>query len=100
MANQLRIESANGAPVADYRIFEGYVEVRALNFSRPHLVETTGRWKRLTPTEISAHVKLCPVLGYWLRSRFERMKVTRMGWARGIALPPWWREATLAAQRC
>ena len=71
MANQLRIESANGAPIADYRVFEGYVEVRPLNFSRLHLFETTGRWKRLTPTEITAHVKLCPVLGYWLRSRFE-----------------------------
>ena len=71
MANQLRIESANGAPIADYRVFEGYVEVRALSFSRPHLLETSGRWKRLTPTEISAHVKLSPVLGYWLRSRFE-----------------------------
>ena len=34
MANQLRIESANGAPIADYRVFEGYVEVRALSFSR------------------------------------------------------------------
>src|SRR5438552_2962845 len=46
MANQLRIESANGAPIADCRVFEGYVEVRALSFSRPHLLETSGRWKR------------------------------------------------------
>lgn len=64
----LRLEAPDG--IEEYRIRAGEVEVRQLQ----HPVEEDRVWCRLTPEELSAHVKRNTVVAKWLTHR--------MGWRR------------------
>ena len=59
--NQLRIESAGGRPLIEYRIHHGHIEAR---------VPVEGEdWRRLSARELSAHLAQNPALAQWLRAR-------------------------------
>ena len=66
IANQLRIESAQGQPVVEYRIEQGHIEAR--------LDGEEGEWRRLSAREFSAHLAQEPVLGEWLRARAQERR--------------------------
>ena len=67
---QLRLESRNGSPATEYRTDRGNVEVRTLDCESDHV----RVWSRLTPEQLSIHVKRNTVVSRWL----ER----RLGWRR------------------
>lgn len=68
-ANQLHIESAEGHPVADYRIHHGHIEVRLPGHGEEG---DDGSWHRLSAREFSVHLAQNPALGHWLRARAQR----------------------------
>jgi hypothetical protein len=75
-ANQLHIESAQGHPVADYRIHHGHIEVR---LSAQGGEADDGSWRRLSAREFSAHLAQNPALGHWLRARAQRPRSPATG---------------------
>jgi hypothetical protein len=70
---RLRLESGDGSQAKEYRIEDGNVEVRTLD-PEGGSVRGTGVWWRLTPEQLSFHVKGNSVVAQWL----ER----RLGWRR------------------
>jgi hypothetical protein len=66
----LRLEARNSFPAKEYRIKRGSVEVRTFDCESDHM----GIWSRLTPEQLSTHVKHHTVVARWL----ER----RLGWRR------------------
>ena len=66
----LRLEARNGSPAKEYRIESGSVEVRTFDCESDHV----RIWSRLTPEQLSTHVKRHTVVARWL----ER----RLGWRR------------------
>jgi hypothetical protein len=66
----LRLEGRNGSPAKEYRIERGSVEVRTFDRESDHM----RIWSRLTPEQLSSHVKRHTVVARWL----ER----RLGWRR------------------
>lgn len=66
----LRLETADGTAMEEYRIDQGAVEVRHLS----HLGEHDSDWRRLTPAQLRDHVNRKTLLAQWL----ER----RLGWRR------------------
>lgn len=64
IANQLRIESAGGQPLVEYRIHHGHIEARVP-------VESED-WRCLSAREFSAHLMQNPALGQWLRARAQQ----------------------------
>jgi hypothetical protein len=67
---KLRLESRNGSPAKEYRIEGGNVEVRTLDRES----DDVSVWSRLTPEQMSIHVKRNTVVASWLESR--------LGWRR------------------
>ena len=67
---KLRLESGNGSLAREYRIEGGKVEVRMFECDSDHV----RVWLRLTPEQLSIHVKRNTVVARWL----ER----RLGWRR------------------
>ena len=76
----LRLEAADGSGVEEYRIFGDRVEVRRPRCGEenddPELVgdQVSGGWRRLTPSDLSRHVKDNTVVAHWLKQR--------LGWRR------------------
>jgi hypothetical protein len=66
---RLRIESVNGAPINDYRIRDGGVEVRSLEPSGQPYPDATSDWRVLDSSDIQAHRMLRTVVWRWLRVR-------------------------------
>jgi hypothetical protein len=66
---RLRIESVNGAPINDYRISDGWVEVRSLDPSGHAYPDGTSNWRVLDRNDIQAHRMLRTVVWRWLRVR-------------------------------
>lgn len=75
--NRLRIDSANGSRVVDYRIENGSVESRNLRLRDGATVVAAQQWHRLTPEELSSLVKSNPVLAQWLTRRMGVFAVVR-----------------------
>jgi hypothetical protein len=59
---KLRLESRNGSPAKEYRIAGGNVEVRTFDCEDDHV----RVWSRLTPEQVSIHVKRNTVVARWL----------------------------------
>jgi hypothetical protein len=68
---RLRLETADGFPVKEYRIEDGGVEVRVFDPKGP---SDESDWQQLTSDELRAHVQHNTVVAQWL----ER----RLGWRR------------------
>lgn len=64
IADQLRIESAQGRPIMEYRIHHAHIEAR--------LPAERGGWRRLSARDCSAHLAQNPALGHWLRARAQQ----------------------------
>jgi hypothetical protein len=62
---QLRLESRDGYSAKEYRIEDGKVEVRTLACES----DDGGVWSRLTPEQLSIHVKRNTVVARWLERR-------------------------------
>jgi hypothetical protein len=60
----LRLESRNGSPPKEYRIERGNVEVRTSDCEPYH----ARVWTRLTPEQLSTHVRRHTVVSRWLES--------------------------------
>ena len=80
MPMTLRLEAANGSGVEEYRIYEDAVEVRKLRcrgekadveLAAEHL---SDEWQRLSPGDLTVHVKSNTVVAQWLKHR--------LGWRR------------------
>jgi hypothetical protein len=67
----LRLEAPDG--IEEYRIRDGEVEVRQLE----HPVEEDRIWYRLTPRELTAHVKSNSVVAQWLKHRIGWRRLLR-----------------------
>ena len=76
----LRLEAADGSGVEEYRIHENGVEFRRSRSGEeqddPELLEeeVSDRWQRLSPADLTAHVKKNTVIAQWLKHR--------LGWRR------------------
>jgi len=66
---RLRIESANGSPINDYRISNVYVQVRALDPSGHPYASWVSRWRTLDDSDIELHHALRTVVSKWLEVR-------------------------------
>jgi hypothetical protein len=77
----LRLEARNGFAAKEYRIKRGSVEVRTFACESDHM----RIWSRLTPEQLSTHVKHHTVVARWLEHR--------LGWRRllraCVGLEPW-----------
>ena len=63
-SRQLLLESRKGL-AKEYRIADGRVEVRTLDCGADH----GNAWSRLTPEQLSTHVKRNTVVARWLERR-------------------------------
>ena len=77
MCNKLRIELDDGSRAVDYRIEEGRVERRVLlrTGEKNELIEKP--WRRLTPDQISSHVKAGTTVARWLSRRMGIHRLVR-----------------------
>ena len=66
---RLRVDAGDGSPVEDYRIENGYVEVRILDFNLECDLEGYHRWQRLTREQLISHVIGNTALARWLQRR-------------------------------
>jgi hypothetical protein len=69
MEARLRIESAHGAPVNDYRIRDGQVQLRSLDASGHPYPGSFSNWRSLNENDIRFHYVLGTVVSVWLRVR-------------------------------
>ncbi len=67
---RLRIESANGALVNDYRVRGKRVEVRSLTPAGQPVPDVLGSWRQLDESDITLHHSLRTPVSKWLRVRF------------------------------
>jgi len=80
MPMTLRLEATDGAGVEEYRIFEDAVEVRKLRCGEekddPELAaeQPSDQWRRLSPADLTGHVRNNTVVAQWLKHR--------LGWRR------------------
>jgi hypothetical protein len=73
---QLRLESAHGFPTKEYRLSHGKVEVRRLDSDNPYTPESM--WRRLTPQQLSDHVRRSDVVSKWLQQRIGWRRLLQM----------------------
>lgn len=66
---RLRVDRGDGSPVEDYRIEDGHVEVRILDFNSDCDVEGHHQWHRLTREQLTAHVMASTAVARWLHRR-------------------------------
>ena len=64
--NKLRVDPGDGSPVEDYRIENGHVEMRVLDFG---LDSDCRQWRRLTREQLISHVMSNTLLAQWLQRR-------------------------------
>src|SRR5260370_42186296 len=67
--NRLRIARYDGSAVADYPTEDDGVESRALQTATEGSSATENRWERLTPEQLSSHIRNDSVVARWLRRR-------------------------------
>src|SRR6266567_1798322 len=67
--NKLRVEACDGSPIEDYRIENGQVEKRILDFNIRSQGKGKGEWKRLTREQLVSHVMGNTVVARWLQRR-------------------------------
>ncbi len=66
---RLRIESASGALVNDYRIRGKSVEVRSLTPAGQPIPDSLGSWRMLDESDVALHHTLRTPVSKWLRVR-------------------------------
>ena len=71
--NLLRIPSANGSPVNEYRIHEGQIEFRSLDLRNKPISPYAEGWRSLEVADIQLHFALKTVVAQWLIERLETM---------------------------
>lgn len=77
-SKRLRLERGDGAPVREYSIESGHVEVRTLDNSENHVhAEATTEWQPVTPEELKSHVEHRTVVAEWLKRRFGWRRLLR-----------------------
>jgi hypothetical protein len=83
MPMTLRLEAANSSGVEDYRIYEDAVEVRRLCCGEEKGdLELAGEnlsdgWQRLSPGDLTNHVKHNTVVAQWLKHRLGWRRLVR-----------------------
>src|SRR6476646_6199116 len=75
MPTTLRIETGDRSGGEEYRIYEGAIEVRKLQLSGEGQSDDT--WQRLTPTQLTEHVKDNTDVAKWLRHRIGWQRLLR-----------------------
>ena len=65
--NKLRVDPGDGSPVEDYRIENGHVEMRVLDFGLDS--DAHRQWRRLTREQLISHVMSNTLLAQWLQRR-------------------------------
>ena len=73
---QLRLESPDGSVAREYRVSDGKVETRRQEAEARYGPE--GSWHRLTPQQLSDHVKHSTVVSHWLQRRLGWRRLLRM----------------------
>lgn len=73
---QLRLESPDGSVAREYRVSDGKVETRRQEAEAKYGPE--GSWHRLTPQQLSDHVKHSTVVSHWLQRRLGWRRLLRM----------------------
>jgi hypothetical protein len=83
MPMTLRLEATNGSSVEEYRVYEDAVEVRRLccgeekgdlELAAEHLSDD---WQRLSPGDLTDHVKNNTVVAQWLKHRIGWRRLLR-----------------------
>src|SRR5260370_40835012 len=72
--NKLRVDPGDGSPVEDYRIENGHVEMRVLDFG---LNSDRRQWRRLTREQLISHVMSNTRLAQCLQRRMGAHLVIR-----------------------
>lgn len=67
--NRLRVDPGNGSPAQDYRIENGHVEMRLVDFDMERGFENRPRWRQLTSEQLSWHIMGDTVVARWLQRR-------------------------------
>ena len=67
--NRLRVDPDDGSPAQDYRIENGHVEMRLVDFNMKYAHEGEGRWRRLSREQLSSHVMGNTAVARWLQRR-------------------------------
>jgi hypothetical protein len=71
----LRLEASDGLATKDYRLCDGSIEVRC-GGSHSYAQEST--WQRLTPEQLSEHVRHSDVVSKWLEHRVGWRRLLQM----------------------
>lgn len=71
----LRLEAADGSIAKQYRLSDSGVEVR---YSDKPRYEPGGSWQRLTPQQLSDHVKRSDIVSKWLQYRIGWRRLLQM----------------------
>jgi hypothetical protein len=76
MSNQilkdlLRIPSANGSPVNEYRIYRGQIEFRSLDAEGKPFSPFKPGWRALDAGDIQLHFALKTTVAQWLLERLD-----------------------------
>ena len=71
----LRLEAPDGSVARQYRVSNNAVEVR---YSEVPRYEPGGTWQRLTPQQLSDHVKRSDIVSKWLQYRIGWRRLLQM----------------------
>ena len=71
----LRLEAPDGSVARQYRLSENGVEVR--NSEKPRY-EAVGAWQKLTPQQLSDHVRRSDIVSKWLQYRIGWRRLLQM----------------------
>jgi len=83
MPMTLRLEATNGSGVEEYRIYEDAVEVRRLCCGKETgdlelaVAHLSDEWQRLSPGDLTDHVKKNTVVAQWLKHRLGWRRLVR-----------------------
>jgi len=72
---RLRLEAPDGSSAKEYRIHDGMVQTRR---QQPGSKYAEGSWQRLTPQQLSDHVKRSTPVSHWLQYRLGWRRLLRM----------------------
>src|SRR5262245_56208791 len=73
---RLRLESPDSSAAREYRLHDGRVETRREEADMAYAPESC--WKRLTPQQVSDHVRHSTVVSYWLQRRVGWRRLLQM----------------------
>ena len=76
--NRLRVDPGDGSPVQDYRIENGHVEMRLVDFNMKYAHQGEGRWRRLSREQLSWHVVGDTAVARWLQRRMGLHSLIRV----------------------